>query len=295
MGFPTDDACLEDLVRVRYGVRDPCRCNRESTYHRVVGRRCYECASCGFQVYPTAGTPFEATRTGLRDWLFVMFLFCASRNGVAAKEVQRQLGVTYKTAWRMCRLIREHMAMADGDFPLGGNAPKSPVVEVDETFIGGETLDGAVHKMDNKSIVLGMIERGGKVVTRVVPNVKADTLVLYVLEYVKSGTRVATDENASYFDVWREGCWHASVIHSLKECVGDDVHTNTMEVFWANVKRGAKGTYVHVSEKYLQTYLCEFEFRHNLAKAPHLMIEALLRAFVQPRLPSPATDGQSGA
>jgi transposase len=195
--FPTDDACLEHLMRVRYGVRVSCRCNRESTYHRVVGRRCYECASCGFQVYPTAGSPFQDTRTPLQDWFYVMFLFCASRNGVAAKEVQRQLGVTYKTAWRMCRLIREHMAMVDGDFPLGGDGPKSPIVEVDETLIGGKSHHGQAHMMDNKSIVFGMIERDGKVLTRVVPNVKADTLVPYVLEYVKSGSKVATDENAS--------------------------------------------------------------------------------------------------
>ena len=105
--FPTDDACLEHLMRVRWGERHHCvKCNREARYYRVKSRRSYECEHCGYQVYPTAGTPFERTRTSLKDWFFVMFLFCASRNGVAAKEVQRQIGVTYKTAWRMCHAIR---------------------------------------------------------------------------------------------------------------------------------------------------------------------------------------------
>jgi transposase len=114
--FPDDASCLEHLMRVRWGARHQCvKCDREARYHRVKARRCYECEHCGYQVYPTAGTPFESTRTSLKDWFFVMFLFCASRNGVAAKEVERQIGVTYKTAWRMCHLIRLYMGYVDGD------------------------------------------------------------------------------------------------------------------------------------------------------------------------------------
>src|SRR4051794_1956513 len=112
--FPTEEACMDHLMRVRYGYRFKCSaCLREAKYYRVKARRCYECEHCGHQVYPTAGTPFEKTRTSLRDWFFVMFLFCASRNGVAAKEVQRQIGVTYKTAWRMCREVRRYMGYVD--------------------------------------------------------------------------------------------------------------------------------------------------------------------------------------
>ena len=141
--FPNDDVCLEHLMRVRYGKRHKCQsCQRIAHYYRVAGRRCYECEHCGYQVYPTAGTPFEQTRTPLTDWFFVMFLFAASRNGVAAKEVQRQLGVTYKTAWRMCHKIREHMGKVDGDRPLGGAGREAPVVEVDEFYIGGQDRQG---------------------------------------------------------------------------------------------------------------------------------------------------------
>jgi predicted RNA-binding Zn-ribbon protein involved in translation (DUF1610 family) len=111
--FPDDDACLEHLKVIRYGERFHCeKCNKEAQYYRAKARRSYACEHCGHQVYPTAGTPFHASRTSLKDWFFVMHLFCASRNGVAAKEVQRQIGVTYKTAWRMCHMIRQYMGYA---------------------------------------------------------------------------------------------------------------------------------------------------------------------------------------
>ena len=130
--FPDEDSCLIHLMRTRYGERLTCfKCQKQATYYRVKERRCFECEHCGYQVYPTAGTPFEKTRTSLRDWFYVMFLFCETRNGVAAKEVQRQLGVTYKTAWRMCHLIRLYMGYVDGDAPMGG---PGKTVEVDETL-----------------------------------------------------------------------------------------------------------------------------------------------------------------
>ncbi len=159
--FPDEDTCLNHLMRIRYGERLTCfKCQKQATYYRVKSRRAFECEHCGFQVYPTAGTPFEKTRTSLRDWFYVMFLFCASRNGVAAKEVQRQLGVTYKTAWRMCNLIRKYMGYVDGDFPVGG---PGKTVETDETFIGGKDT---LEEGDDKAVVLGIVERGGDVVTR---------------------------------------------------------------------------------------------------------------------------------
>jgi transposase-like protein len=276
--FPDDDACLNHLMRTRYGVRFMCRCNREATYYRVKGRRCFECEHCGNQVYPTAGTPFESTRTSLKDWFFVMFLFCASRNGVAAKEVERQLGVTYKTAWRMCRLIREYMGHVDGDAPLGGDYPGSGIVEVDKAFIGGRDRQGK----DDKSVVLGMVEREGEIITRVVADKSAESVVPHIVANVKAGSRVATDEARAFADLQREGFWHAAVNHSAKEYVRGDVHTNTIEAFWANFKRGIKGTYVHVSKKHLQAYLREFEYRHNLRRSPALMFEILVQAFSRP-------------
>ena len=117
--FPTEESCLEHLKLVRFGERHECeKCGKDAQFYRAAKRRSYACEHCGFQVYPTAGTPFHRTRTSLQDWFYVMFLFCTTRNGVAAKEVERQIGVTYKTAWRMCHEIRKYMAVVDGDEPL---------------------------------------------------------------------------------------------------------------------------------------------------------------------------------
>jgi predicted RNA-binding Zn-ribbon protein involved in translation (DUF1610 family) len=119
--FPDDDACLEHLFRVRYGNRHQCeKCGKDAKYYRVKKRRSYECEHCGYQVYPTAGTPFENTRTPLMDWFEVMHMFCTTRNGVSGKEIQRRIGCTYKTAWRMGHEIRKYMGYVDGDGQLGG-------------------------------------------------------------------------------------------------------------------------------------------------------------------------------
>jgi hypothetical protein len=277
--FPDEDTCLNHLMRTRFGERLTCfKCQKEATYYRTKGRRSFTCEHCGYQVYPTAGTPFESTRTPLTDWFYVMFLFCASRNGVAAKEVQRQLGVTYKTAWRMCNLIRNYMGYVDGDYPIGG---PGKTVEADETFIGGKDELGK----DDKAIVLGMVERGGDVVTRVVQARTKDHLIPHIVKFVKPGSKINTDE-ASNFKLLKEryGFDHEMVDHSAKEYVRGDVHTNSIEGFWSNVKRGISGTYVHVSKKHLASYLREFAYRHNLRNASYLMFDCLLAAFPKVRV-----------
>ena len=277
--FPDEDSCLTHLMRTRFGERLTCfKCLKEATYYRVRGRRSFECEHCGYQVYPTAGTPFEKTRTSLRDWFYVMFLFCETRNGVAAKEVQRQLGVTYKTAWRMCRLIRLYMGYVDGDYPMGG---PGKMVEADETFIGGKDKMGE----DDKSVVFGIIERGGDVVTCHVRDRAAATVTPHIVQFVKAGSRISTDDWTGYNAlVERHGYDHAAVNHSAKEYVRDDIHTNSIESFWSQVKRGINGTYVWVSKKHLQTYLREFEYRNNLRRQPALMFELLLQAFPKVRV-----------
>ena len=264
-------------METRYGKRHTCaKCGKEANFHRVKARRCYECDFCGYQVYPTAGTPFENTRTSLRDWFYVMFLFCASRNGVAAKEVQRQIGVTYKTAWRMCNLIRQYMGYVDGDDPIGG--PTGGVVETDKAFFGGKDKRG----QDDKTVVLGMVERGGDVITRILPNRREWSVVQPITEHVRKGSRVATDEAKAFQNLGDMGYRHGTVNHRDGQYVNGDVHTNNIEAFWGHVKRSIKGTYINVSPQWLQTYLWEFEFRQNLRKQPHVMLEMLLQAFPRP-------------
>lgn len=273
--FPTEDSCLEHLKLVRYGAKHTCaKCEREAKYYRVKARRSYECEHCGYQVYPTAGTPFAKTRTSLRDWFYVMFLFCSTRNGVSAKEIQRQLGVTYKTAWRMGHEIRKYMGWVDGDDPLGGDK----IVEADKAFIGGKDKRG--H--DDKTVVLGIAERGGDVITRVVAGRSGSFVIPRIMEHVKPGSRVATDEARAFKGLSEEGFRHGTVNHSAGEYVRGDVHTNGIESFWSALKRGISGTHVWVSSAHLPKYLGEFEFRHNLRNRPHLMFDLLLQAFPLP-------------
>jgi transposase len=162
--FPDDETCLQHLFDVRFGQDFSCpRCKRPSKWFRIKAERAFSCQWCGHHLHPTVGTPFAKTRTPLQMWFYAIFLFTTTRNGVAAKELQRQLGVTYKTAWRMADEIRKHMAGVDGDVQIGG---PGKVVEADETYIGGEARGAGSGFKKNKSVVFGMVERGGDVSQR---------------------------------------------------------------------------------------------------------------------------------
>ena len=276
--FPTEEVCLEHLMRTRFGDRHDCsRCGRNAHFYRVRTRKVYSCEYCGNQVAPMADTPFERTRTPLRDWFHVIFLFCTTRNGVAAKEVERQLGVTYKTAWRMCHEIRKYMGAVDGDHTLGGFTKQ---VEIDETYIGGREPGAFGGK--GKAVVLGMLERGGNVVTQVVRNRRRDTLLPIIKETVRPYSLVHTDEHSAYQTITANGYYHETVNHSHEQYVSaTGSSTNSIEGFWAAVKRGINGTHIHVSEKHLAKYLGEFEYRWNMRQRPHAMLDRLMVSFAR--------------
>lgn len=279
--FPDDQSCLEHLMRTRYGESHECaKCGKEARFYRAKQRRSYACEYCGHQVYPMAGTPFENTRTSLQDWFFVMHLFCASRNGVSAKEVERQIGCTYKTAWRMCRLIRTYMGQVDGDDNVGG---EGKTVQVDETFVGGKTK-GRDKGLSNKITVMGMAENDGNIVTEIVPDRQRTTLLNVIGKRVNVGSAIHTDEHHAYKILRTSGDYtHASVNHNKKEYVAScGATTNSIEGFWNLFKAAYHGTYVHVSQKYLDLYLDEFEFRWNRRKRPEAMISDLLQGFAKP-------------
>jgi transposase-like protein len=278
--FPTDEACLDHLFQVRYGTDFDCpKCERPAKYSRVKARRAYQCNWCAHQLYPTSGTPFDRTRTSLRDWFFVMFQFCASRNGVAAKEVERQLGVTYKTAWRMCHQIREYMGALDSDDPLGGIGE---TVEIDETLIGGSVSGKGKGYKGNKTCVVGMLERNGELVTRVVSRRTKEAMQSLIVSQVLPGTTINTDEFGGYKDIDQSGYRHVKVQHNLGEYARPcGAGVNQIEGFWAQLKRGINGTHIHVSGKHLPKYLGEFEYRHNMRQVPHLMLDRLMVSFAR--------------
>jgi transposase len=278
--FPTEDSCLDHLKQTRYGARHDCEgCDREATYYRVKGRRSYACEHCGYQLYPTAGTPFDRTRTPLRDWFFVMFQFCSSRNGVAAKEVERQLGVTYKTAWRMCHMIREYMGAVDGPDFMGG---AGSVVEIDETIIGGSVSGKGNGYMGNNAVVVGMKERGGKLAMRVVESRTRKPMEAHIHASIMPGTTISSDEFGSYRFLGEQGYRHITVSHKSGAHVGKfGATTNSIEGVWAALKRSINGTHIHVSSKHLPKYLAEHEYRHNTRHLPHLMLDRLMVSFAR--------------
>lgn len=275
--FPDDEACLEHLFNIRFGQGYECpKCEKASNWYRIKAERAYSCQWCGHHLHPTVGTPFEKTRTPLQSWFYAIFLFTTTRNGVAAKELERQLGVTYKTAWRMADMIRKHMAVVDGEDHLGG---AGKVVEVDETLIGGKTK-GLGKYRDGKTYVLGMIERGGEVMTKVIPNNRQVTLIPAILANVADGSEIHTDELKSYRKIAKHGFEHKRVNHSKGEyATKEGVTVNSIESFWALLKRQIGGTHIHVSPKHLWKYAKEAEYRFNRRTRPESMIGELLSTF----------------
>jgi len=273
--FPDDEACLEHLMVVRYGREAKCpSCKRETKFHRILKRPVYSCQFCGHQIYPMAGTPFQDSHTPLQKWFYAMYLFTTSRHGVPAKELQRQLSLTYKTAWRMAHVIREYMGAVDGNDKLQGD------VEVDETLIGGHIKgQGYQRHSPKKTIVMGMVERGGEVMTKVVNDCKRKTLFPIIKENVHKLSKVHTDDATYYQKLSRLGYIHDTVAHGEKEYVRGNAYTNTIEGFWSQLKRSIKGTHIHVSRKHLPKYLGEFEFRYNRRNSPISMMDELLMAF----------------
>jgi len=263
--FPDEQACLEHIMSVRFGgtLMDCPACGAEGQFHKLRDRRVYACPHCLFQIAPTANTILHDTRTPLVSWFYAMYLFCTTRHGVSGKELQRQLGVTYKTAWRMGQQIRDLTSKAQGfDALLAGH------VELDEAYVGGRRSGGKRGRgAPGKTIVMGLAEREGRMKAVVIPNVKKSTLRDVVLDNVEPGSVVSTDELVSYNLLAGDGFEHGVVKHGKKEYVhydyrsGNTFHVNTVEGFWRLFKASVRSTHVQISGKHMQRYLDEFTFR----------------------------------
>ncbi|MBA2514593.1 MAG: IS1595 family transposase, partial [Solirubrobacterales bacterium] len=218
-------------------------CEKITKHHRIKGRKAYSCQVCGTHIYPLAGTIFEKSRTPLKSWFYAMHLIASTRCGISAKQLERELGVTYKTAWRMFHQIRDLM---DED-----TAPFFGEVEMDETYIGGRRRGdkrGRPGKDSHKVPVAGVVQRGGKVAALVTKDVKKQSLMPIVEAKVLPETMVYTDELKSYDDLGKKGYKHERIPHAEKVYVVGNVHTNTIEGFWSLLKRGIGGVYHSVSE-----------------------------------------------
>lgn len=267
--FPDDAACLEWLKNSRWPNGIHCKkCNRITKHHRIQARPKYACQFCGTHVSPLAGTILQKSSTSLRDWFYAMYLMASTRCGVSAKQIEREIGVTYKTAWRMYKQIR---SMLGEDCLLEGSS-----VEVDETYIGGKRPGKRGRGAAGKSIVVGAVQRKGKVIAKKVSDVKAKTLLPFVTERVLPKSIVYTDELPSYNKLNKMGYDHKRIHHASKVYVMGEIHTNSIEGFWSLVKRGINGVYHSVSDKYLQNYLDEYAFRYNRREDPAGMFNAIV-------------------
>jgi transposase len=279
--YPDDASCLAKLMEINYGgttIRCP-GCNETTAFHPMSKRRAYACQDCGHHVYPAAGTIFHKSRTNLTKWFFAMYLMTSTRHGVAAKEVERQLGVTYKCAWRMCHELRKLMAAADDKW-TGGGDKMSGHVEIDETFVGGKRKHS---EPDNKTIVFGMLQRDGRILAAPIPDVTIYTVEGIINENIEAGTTISTDEWHSYKGL-RFAYDHGTVNHSKKEYVRGVHHVNGLESHWSLLKRAIKGTHVHISAKHSWKYVSEFSYGRNMRHSHWAMLNLLVQAFALPRL-----------
>src|ERR1051326_537585 len=280
--FPDDDACLEWLWRERLspdGEHAHCpKCEQERSfkgYKPSQQRQCWTCTGCGHHVHPTAGTIFAKSSRPLTDWFYVMFLVSSSRCGIAAKQVERELGCNYKTAWRMLNLVRNKLMVQD-DEQLSGE------VEIDETFIGGRPhaypkQPKNVH-WDKKAIVLGAVERHGRIKATPIPTSRPMHLSPKVQEFVLPGSMIFTDEYHAYKRLGRTIYTHRRIKHSAKIYVDGDVHTNTIEGFFGHFKTDVRGTHHSISKRWLLGYLNEWVWKGNRRDDDEAMFTQLLAA-----------------
>jgi transposase-like protein len=263
--FADDAACLEWLFRYFYpeGTLYCDKCQRETKHHRVVSRPSYSCDFCGNHVHPTANTIFHKSSTSLVTWFHAIYLMAQTRCGISAKQIQRETGVTYKTAWRMFKQIRSMLCEDSG--PLGGEGGDG--VEMDEAYFGARrkrgTKKGRPGPESHKQCVVGIVERKGRVVALTSENATRSNLQGIAKERILPATTVFTDEWTGYHGLEKHGYQHKRINHAEKVYVSGDVHTQTIDGFWSLVKRGITGVYHNVGRGYLQSYLNEYSFRYN--------------------------------
>ena len=274
--FPNEEACLNRVFELVHGNGKACPCcSKKVVYKRVKGRKSFQCPKCYHQIYPCANTIFAKSTTPLMKWFYAMYLFTISKNGMSAYELQRQIGGSYKTSWRILKQIRslyeENKELITG------------CIEMDETFVGGKNKNRHRDKkvansqgrsFKDKTPVFGMLQRNGNVYAYVVPNTSASALMPIALNKVAKGSTVYTDEWEAYNplnkDYHREFVFHRKGEYANGECT-----TNRIENFWSVLKRTIHGTYIKVSPKYLQLYVNESLFRYNNRNNPYIFKELL--------------------
>lgn len=270
-GFSTEEKCREYLRRLRWtGGKPVCPRCQSTTVSTLTKQHKFECAKCAYQFSVTAGTIFHDSHLPLEKWFLATYLMCESRKGISANQLKRMLGVSYKTAWYLCHRIRAAMKELNAE-PLDGT------IEVDETYVGGRRRMGRGKGLENKTMVMGVIERGGDVRLKVEKRPTARVIRKFIREHTIEGRKtIFTDDWGGYKALGGDpGTTHDTVNHSQEEWVRGNVHTNTIEGVFSLFKRSIVGSYHHLSAKHLDAYLDEFEFRFNRRKRADLFADTI--------------------
>ena len=267
--FHSDEKCRAVLEELRWPTRVACpRCGGIRHAHDTK-RGVYDCYSCGYQFSVMAGTIFHDTKLPLRKWFIAVMLMVEAKKGISANQLKRVLGVSYKTAWYLCHRIRAAMTES---YPVKLRG----IVEIDETFVGGEVRGKGRGYKGNKAIVVGAVQREGKIMLQVVPDRSRRTLHAFADEAVHDDAEaIHTDDWRPYQGIGDEDTRHETVNHSIKEYVRGDVHTNSVENVWSLLKRSIIGSYHKVSVKHLDAYIDELEWRFNNRDNPWLFRDTL--------------------
>jgi len=276
--FPNDDACLERLWRSRFsddGEHAHCpKCDKQRSFKRYATkqrRQSWTCTACGHHIQPTAGTIFHKSSTSLVLWFYAGYLMTSTKCGVSAKHLERELGVTYKTAWRMLNKIRNELMEQGDDVKLSGE------VEVDETYIGGKQRFqfGRPGRTSKKTPVLAMTERGGKVVAKVIPDASAKSLLPEIERHVEPGTQIYTDEWRGYASLHKLYP-HRTVRHAHHEYVRGQSSRALSRGSSATSRTASLATTTASRGRWLQGYLNEYAWRLNHRDDARADFETLL-------------------
>jgi len=280
--YPDNDACLHKLFTLRFSGLVCPKCDSNKEFKRTKGKKTYQCPCCGFQISPMAGTIFEKSTTPLTHWFYAIYLQTTTRNGVAAKELERQLNICYKTALRMAHQIK---------ILMGNNKPPklTGIVEADESYFGmkaanmtkkkrASMIDATNTFRDNKTGVMGFISRDGLVRTEVM--FPGKSFKERVRDHVSKDATLVTDSHIGYQGLNVELAGHETVNHDAGEYKRERWHTNTIEGFWSQLKRTIKGTHIHVDAKYLQIYADEVAFRYMHRDRQAEMFDTILNHVV---------------
>jgi transposase-like protein len=300
--FSHEQTCIQEVAAMRWpdGQVFCIGCGEIGNTIWLATQKRYKCRGCKKQFSVKVGTIFHDSPLGLDKWMVAMWMLANCRNGVSSYEIARAIGITQKSAWHMMHRIRKAMTDTTSE-KMGGNGP----IEIDETFVGGKVKN--MHKSrrvkglnysagNGKTIVMGMLERGGKVRAGVIPDRKLANMRPAVQNNIEAGSHIITDEHANYPFIANETNYVHEIINHIEGYVRDHVHTNGIENFWSCLKRGLNGTYISVEPYHLDRYVDEQVFRFNLRHkfTDAARFKAVLKDIVGRRLTYAELTGRAG-